>query len=142
VNNEVTYGALDELGRPTGVSAMITEDMIGTGTPANPEVIPPGWGGNGTLYNQARGHLLGAQLGGSGDIAENLVTLQQNPANAPIMRGFETAVRNAVENGEVVYYSVTPIYDGMNLVPRGITLSATGSGSFNLNVTILNPLGQ
>ena len=137
----INYGELDELGRPTGVNATITQDMIGTGTPANPEIIPPGWSGNGTVFNEARGHLIGAQLGGSGDVAENLVTLQQNPANSPIMRGFETSIRNAVENGEVVNYSATPIYNGTNLVPRGITLSGSGSGGFGLDVTILNPAG-
>ena len=64
------------------------------------------------MYNEARGHLLGAQLGGSGDVAENLVTLQQNPATSPIMRGFENQVRAAVEGGQTVNYSVTPIYNG------------------------------
>lgn len=39
----INYGALDSLGRPTGVSATITEDMIGTGTAANPSITPPGW---------------------------------------------------------------------------------------------------
>ncbi len=141
-NSTINYGALDELGRPTGVNATITQDMIGTGTPANPEIFPPGWSGNGTVFNEARGHLLGAQLGGSGDVVENLVTLQQNPANSPIMRGFETSIRNAVENGEVINYSATPIYNGTNLVPRGITLSGSGSGGFSLDVTILNPAGQ
>jgi hypothetical protein len=137
----IEYGALDALGRPTGVQATITQDMIGTGTAANPSIIPPGWSGNGTLFNEARGHLLGRQLGGSGDLAENLVTLQQNPVNSPIMRGFENQVRGAVESGQVVRYSSTPIYNGTNLVPRGITLSGSGSGGFDLNVTILNPRG-
>ena len=135
------YGPLDALGRPTGVTASITSDMIGTGTKANPNIIPPGWSGNGVLSNEARGHLLGAQLGGSGDVAENLVTLQQNPANSPVMRGFESLVRSAVESGQVVEYSSTPIYDGASLIPRGITLSGSGSGEFNLNVTVVNPSG-
>ncbi|WP_416172388.1 DNA/RNA non-specific endonuclease [Allopontixanthobacter sp.] len=104
--------------------------------------IPPGWSGNGTLFNEARGHLLGRQLGGSGDLAENLVTLQQNPANSPFMRGFENQVRGAVEGGQTVRYSSTPIYNGSNLVPRGVTLSGRGSGGFDLNVTILNPPGR
>jgi hypothetical protein len=116
--------------------------MIGTGTAANPSIIPPGWSGNGILYNEARGHLLGAQLGGSGDVAENLVTLQQNPANSPIIRGFENQVRAAVEGGQTVNYSATPIYNGANLVPRGITIMGTSSGDFNLGVTILNPIGR
>jgi hypothetical protein len=137
----IDYGSLDALGRPTGVRATITQEMIGTGTPANPSIIPPGWSGNGTLFNEARGHLLGAQLGGSGDVVENLVTLQQNPANTPFMRSLEFQVRNAVEGGQIVQYSATPIYNGTSLVPRGITLSARGSGGYSLDVTVLNPPG-
>jgi RHS repeat-associated protein len=136
----INYGSLDRLGRPTGVQATITEEMIGTGTPANPSIQPPGWSGNGTLNNEARGHLLGRQLGGSGDVPENLVTLQQNPANSPFMRGFENQVRRAVEAGETVRYTSTPIYNGANLAPRAITLSARGSNGFSLDITILNPL--
>ena len=142
IGGGINYGSLDALGRPTGVSATITPEMIGIGTPANPEIIPPGWSGNGTVFNEARGHLLGAQLGGSGDLPENLVTLQQLPANSPVMREFESSVRAAVENGEIVNYSSTPIYNGDNLVPQGITLSARGSGSFSLDVTVLNPAGR
>jgi DNA/RNA non-specific endonuclease len=138
----IRYGALDNLGRPTGVKATITADMIGTGTPANPSIIPPGWSGNGTLFNEGRGHLLGRQLGGSGDLPQNLVTLQQTPANSPVMSGFEFMVRKAVETGEVVNYSSTPIYKGPNLPPRGITLRGIGSGGFDLNVTVLNPPGN
>jgi DNA/RNA non-specific endonuclease len=138
----IEYGALDALGRPTGVRATITDSMLGTGTAANPSIIPPGWSGNGTLFNEARGHLLGRQLGGSGDVPGNLVTLQHNPVNSPVMRGFENQVRNAIEGGQTVAYSSTPIYNGTNLVPRGVTLSGRGSGGFNLNVTILNPLGR
>jgi filamentous hemagglutinin len=54
------------------------------------------------------------------------------------MSGFERQVRRAVEGGEFVQYSVTPVYDDANLVPIAVTLSAFGSGGFNLNVSILN----
>jgi filamentous hemagglutinin len=46
-----------------------------------------------------------------------------------------------VKAGEVVEYSATPLYKGTNLIPRGITLQARGSGGFTLDVTILNPKG-
>jgi len=142
LGGSVDYGTLDALGRPTGVNATITQDMIGTGTAANSGIIPPGWSGNGTVFNEGRGHLLGAQLGGSGDVPENLVTLTQNPANTPVMRDVETAVRNTVDNGQVVNYSSTPIYNGPNLVPRGITIQAQGSEGFHINLTVLNPAGR
>jgi hypothetical protein len=81
-------------------------------------------------------------LGGSGDIAENLVTLQQNWTNSPVMRGFEGQVRVAVEAGQTVKYSATPLYDGGNLIPRGVTLIGQGNDGFGLAVTVLNPIGR
>ena len=136
----VNYSALDSLGRPAGAYATITQDMLGAGTPANSRILPPGWRGG--AFGEARGHLLADMLGGSGDVAENLVTMQQLPANSPVMRGFEYQVRAAVQSGQVVRYSSVPIYNSTNLVPQGITLTAEGSNGFTLNVTILNPIGR
>ncbi|MGZ0077882.1 DNA/RNA non-specific endonuclease [Methylomonas sp. YC3] len=67
---------------------------------------------NGTAVNEACGYLLGKQLGCSGDITKNLVTLQKNWTNTPAMRGFEGQIRAAVEGDRVVDYSATPIYNG------------------------------
>ena len=39
----IEYGPLDSLGRPTGVEAYITPDMINTGTKANQGIRPPGF---------------------------------------------------------------------------------------------------
>jgi hypothetical protein len=118
---------------------VLTSDMLDTGTPANRSIIPPGFEGGSA--NQARGHLLAARLGGSGTIPENLVTIQQTPANTPVMRGFEGQAYNAVRAGETVNYSSTPVYNGTNVVPRGITLIGQGSKGFQLGVTVLNPPG-
>ncbi|MEZ0070640.1 hypothetical protein ABIA32_006693, partial [Streptacidiphilus sp. MAP12-20] len=134
----VQFAGPDALGRPQGMSAAVSRPMIGEGTPADAGIRPPGFTGGRPIGDQARGHLLGRQLGGSGDIPENLVTLLQNPVNTPIMSGFERQVRLAVEGGQFVQYSVTPIYEGSDLVPRAVTLSAYGNGDFSLNVTILN----
>jgi hypothetical protein len=90
------------------------------------------------IGNHARGHLLANRLGGSGDIPENLVTLVQDPVNTPIMRGFESQVYDAVAKGETVNYTVTPVYDGANVMPRGVTLEAQGSGGFHLSVSLPN----
>ncbi|MFC5099862.1 polymorphic toxin-type HINT domain-containing protein [Kibdelosporangium philippinense] len=69
----------DGSGRPTTMSATLTKQMIGEGTSADSDIRPPGFAGGRPIGDHARGHLLGKQLGGSGDIAENLVTLFQNP---------------------------------------------------------------
>lgn len=135
----VTYGELDSLGRPTGIEAVITKNMIGKGTKANSSIKPPGFGGGGAgSPGHARGHLLAKQLGGSGNEKKNLVTLYQNDTNSPLMRDFETAVRKAVDNGETVHYKVTPVYEGDNPIPVAVTLEAVGSNGFSLHVSIPN----
>jgi filamentous hemagglutinin len=54
------------------------------------------------------------------------------------MRDFESQVRKAVENGEVVNFRAIPIYKGSNPIPNGVTLTARGSGGFDLDVSIPN----
>jgi hypothetical protein len=54
------------------------------------------------------------------------------------MRDFEAQVAGAVRGGQTVRYEVVPIYRGAELVPRGVTLRAAGSGGFRLDVTVLN----
>ena len=54
------------------------------------------------------------------------------------MRHFETQVRNAVDGGQVVNFRAIPIYDGNNPVPVGVTMTARGSGGFDLDVSIQN----
>ncbi|OAB34383.1 DNA/RNA non-specific endonuclease [Paenibacillus glacialis] len=136
---QVVFGELDDLRRPTGVTATIIPDMIGTGSKAKQSIIPPGFlGGGKGSPGHARGHLLGNQLGGTGNDSRNLVTLYQSPVNSPVMRGFETSVRNAVDAGEIVRYQSIPIYKGDNLTPIGVTLKARGIDGFSMDVTILN----
>jgi hypothetical protein len=79
-SGQINYGALDSLGRPTGASAILTPDRLGTGTRASQSITPPGYV---TDANFARGHLIGRQLGGSGSEPGNLVTIFQNPAIRP-----------------------------------------------------------
>ncbi|BES85623.1 hypothetical protein PEC302110_27200 [Pectobacterium araliae] len=135
------YGELDHLGRPTGVKARLDSSYINTGTHANPAIQPPGFI-TGAGSNRARGHLLGRQLGGSGDDIRNLVTIQHRPMNTPDMSSIEGRIRKALERGEIVDVSVTPIYKGPSRIPAGITMNAQGSGGFFESVTLLNPPGM
>ncbi|MDD6827480.1 MAG: DNA/RNA non-specific endonuclease, partial [Oscillospiraceae bacterium] len=138
-STKISYGELDKLGRPTGAKAIITNDMIGTGSAASSSITPPGFAGGGKGgAGHARGHLLGKQLGGSGKDPRNLVTLYQNPVNSPVMRDFETSVRRVVEKGQTVNYSATPVYKGEELIPSAVTIKAVGNDGFQLDVTILN----
>ena len=110
--------------------------MIGTGSPAKSSIKPAGFGGQ--KAGHARGHMLGNQLGGAGDDPRNLTTLFQNPVNHPVMSSVEGSVRKAVEAGEVVQYSVKPIYEGNTLIPSGVTIKAEGDKGFYIYQTILN----
>ena len=122
--DRVEYGQTGVGGRATGVHATLRPDMMGGRT--RPQFDPPGWQ-SGQGYN--RSHLLGAQLGGSNRDPRNFVTMHRY-ANTPIMRDIENQVRAAVDRGETIQYSVTPIYDGNSVVPRGVTIEAYGSNGF------------
>lgn len=140
----VEYGDLDGLNRVTTMNAIVTPDMYDTGTEANGNILPTGWNkqnqdsGNPKQLN--RGHLLGNVLGGSGDDLRNLITLYRN-ANYPEMYfGAEEIVKNAIENGSVVRYRVTPIFEGDALMAKGIHLMAKSisDDSVDLNIFVYN----
>ncbi|MFF2630905.1 DUF6531 domain-containing protein [Kitasatospora griseola] len=121
----VTYEPVHPtLGRAQGVFAILDSSMMGGKT--NPQYDPAGWV-SGRGYNRA--HLLGAQLGGSNKDPRNFVTMHQY-ANTPIMRDLEGQIRAAVDNGEIIRYRVTPVYDGNDLLPKGVTLEAHGNKGF------------
>jgi len=133
---QAIYQGVDNLGRPTGITARITPDMIRTGTKAAESIRPPGFLGG--AAGQARGHLLAKVLGGSGTEGRNIVALIQNPVNAPAMRGFESAVQTAVESGRTVDYVVTPLYKGDELMPAAVQIVATSSEGLEIAGTVLN----
>lgn len=141
VRQSVRHGQLNTKGQATGVNATLTAPMLGTGTRANQRLTPPGWSGNGNLYNEARGHLHGANLGGSGDDMPNLVTQTQKPMNSPWMRDFELSVARRVRDGEVVEYFAIPLY-GSELPPTAIALTAHGSRDGTSAKIISNPAGR
>jgi len=142
----VQYGQVDPItGQRSGVRATITPAMVAAaardelGSAADPDIRPPGLDQL-PARNRARAHLLGRQLGGSGDLPANLVALYQIRANTPVMRDYETAVAEAVRAGEVVRYSVRPRYPSPTFSgpPSAIRITATGDHGFRLDVTIAN----
>ncbi|MFC9454317.1 RHS repeat-associated core domain-containing protein [Streptomyces sp. NPDC056983] len=120
----VHYRELGPGGRAQGVTATLTRSMMGGKT--NPQVDPAGWESD-KGFNRA--HLLGAQIGGSNKDPRNFVTMHAY-ANSPMMRRYETQVRKAVDKGEVIEYSATPVYRGDSVVPEGVWLEAQGSDGF------------
>ena len=142
----VEYGHVDRAtGQRSGVSATITPAMVAAaardqlGSAADPSIRPPGLDQL-PVRNRARAHLLGRQLGGTGDLPANLVALYQTRANTPVMRDYETAVAGAARSGEVIRYTVDPRYPSATFegAPSVIRITATGDHGFRLDVTIAN----
>jgi hypothetical protein len=142
----VDYGHIDPVtGQRSGISATITPAMVKAadrhqlGSAAASAIRPPGLDQL-PARNRARAHLLGRQLGGSGDLEANLVALYQSRANTPVMRDYETAVAQAVQAGQTVRYRVRPVYPSrrFNGAPSAIRLTANGERGFRLDVTIAN----
>jgi hypothetical protein len=142
----VDYGHVDPATRQrSGVSATITPAMVAAaardqlGSAADPDIRPPGLDQL-PVRNRARAHLLGRQLGGSGDVPANLVALYQTRANTPAMRDYETAVAEAARAGEVIRYAVHPRYSSATFdgAPSAIRITASGNRGFRLDVTIAN----
>ena len=142
----VQYGQVNPItGQRSGVRATITPAMVAAaardelGSAADPDIRPPGLDEL-PARNRARAHLLGRQLGGTGELPANLVALYQTRANTPVMRDYETAVAEAVRAGEVVRYSVRPRYPSATFkgAPSAIRITAVGDRGFRLDVTIVN----
>jgi hypothetical protein len=145
LGGKVDYGHVERAtGQRSGVRATITPAMVAAardqlGSAADPDIRPPGLDQL-PARNRARGHLLGRQLGGTGELPANLVALYQTRANTPVMRDYESAVAEAVRAGETVRYTVRPRYpsDTFKGAPSAIRITATGDRGFRLDVTIAN----
>jgi RHS repeat-associated protein len=157
----VEFGDLDAArgNRATGVTACLNSAYLATHEGSSPSVDPPGirWaqrtagflGGN-PDFDINRCHLLGAQLSGSGSDLRNLAPCSRS-ANFPVpgstqgannMYNYETQVRQAIDEGQDVYYQVIPQYSGDRTVPTGFTITAIGyraDGSIGLQIEAYVP---
>jgi hypothetical protein len=146
LGGKVDYGTIDpKTGQRSGITATITPAMVRAasdhqvGSEPDESIRPPGFEQL-PSRNRSRGHLLGRQLGGSGEVASNLVALYQSRANSPVMRDYETMVADAVKGGETVSYQVRPLYDSPSDegAPRAVRIRAVGNHGFRLDVEIAN----
>ncbi len=124
------YSPLDVLGRCgevmacVGIDIMPTEDRGSIG-----QVKPSGWQtvkydhvDGKYLYNRC--HLIGFQLTGENANEQNLITGTRY-LNVEGMLPFENMIADYVKETENhVVYRVTPIFDGNNLVARGVVMEA------------------
>ncbi|WP_165950160.1 DNRLRE domain-containing protein [Actinomadura sp. GC306] len=113
---------------------------VDKGSPAETTIFPPGWPQDehgrptnspmdpfrGKAYKYARCHLIAARLGGSGKDPNNLVTCVHNPTNNSGMKRLESQVRKAVKGGQIVDYTVIPIYRRGDITPDAFRMIARG----------------
>ncbi len=124
------YSPLDSLGRCGYAMSCIGSDLMPTESRESiSSVKPSGWVqaqydsvDGGSLYNRC--HLIGFQLTGENANACNLITGTRY-MNVEGMLPFENMVADYIkETDNHVLYRVTPVYDGENLVARGVQMEA------------------
>ena len=127
-NSYEYYSDLDELGRCGMTIACIGPDIMPTDDRGEiGSVKPSGWQSvkydivdGKYLYNRC--HLIGFQLTGENANKRNLITGTRY-LNIEGMLPFENMVADYVkETGNHVMYRVTPIYEGEELVARGVLM--------------------
>lgn len=127
-----TYSDLDSLGRCQVAYSCVGVDIMPTEKRESiSEVKPSGWKNKEYssdlvdgryLYNRC--HLIGFQLTGENANEKNLITGTRY-MNVDGMLPFENMVADYVKETENhVLYRVTPIYDGSNLVAKGVQMEA------------------
>ena len=123
------YYELDDLSRATGALANVSTDLMPTSERERLSYKPTGWNGaryefidEQNLFNRC--HLIAYQLTGENDNKNNLITCTRN-MNASVMIKFENQIANYIKKTKNhVLYRVIPIYDGNNLVAKGVQLEA------------------
>jgi DNA-entry nuclease len=124
------YSALDSLGRCSVVIACLGEDIMPTEERGSiGQVKPSGWHtvkydfvDGKYLYNRC--HLIGFQLSGENANTKNLITGTRY-MNVQGMLPFENMVADYIkETNNHVMYRVTPIFEGDELVARGVQIEA------------------
>lgn len=130
------YSALDELGRCGYCEACVGPETQPEGEDRGEiwEVHPSGWRSG---QGWERCHLIAWALTGENANDHNLVT-GTHSMNVDGMLPYEIKVAEAADQGKHIMYRVTPIYKGVELVPRGVHMMAKtvedGSVSFNIFV--------
>ncbi|WP_213007130.1 RHS repeat-associated core domain-containing protein [Paractinoplanes toevensis] len=134
---EPSYDPDEPRGRATGAEACYNPPgPKSVGTVAT--YTPPGY--QSTPNNEmARGHLIGRELGGNGQIPENIVPLWQRKVNSGAMYHGVEKIVNEWSKTNQVYYSVTPVYGNPKSdVPTSIEFVVATPGQPVFRATIRN----
>ncbi len=145
------YSELDDLGRTHQAYASLGKDLMPTEERKSiNQVKPSGW--QTVKYDNVEGkylynrcHLIGFQLAGENANPNNLITCTRY-MNTKGMLDFENQVAEYIkETNNHVLYRVTPMYEGNDLVAKGVQMEAysiedNGEGiKFNIFVYNIQP---
>ena len=143
-----SFSRLDWLGRCGTAYACLGLETLPTDVRGDiSEIHPSGWVQNfydfiegESLYN--RSHLIAHCLSGQDANERNLITGTRH-FNADVMEPIEAMVLNYIEQtGNHVLYRVTPVFEGDELVARGVQIEALsmedGGQGVSLNVFLRN----
>lgn len=124
------YAPLDPLGRCGSAFALISRETMPTEERGSIGMVKPsGWKTArydwiDGLYLFNRCHLIGYQLAGENDNERNLITGTRS-MNVQGMQPYEDRIASYVRGtGNHVLYRSTPVFDGDELVARGVLLEA------------------
>ena len=143
-----SFSQLDRLGRCGTAYACLGPETLPTDVRGDiSEIHPSGWVQNfydfiegESLYN--RSHLIAHCLSGQDANERNLITGTRH-FNADVMEPIEAMVLDYIERtGNHVLYRVTPVFEGDELVARGVQIEALsmedGGQGVSLNVFLRN----
>ena len=143
-----SFSQLDRLGRCGTAYACLGPETLPTDARGDiSEIHPSGWVQNfydfiedESLYN--RSHLIAHCLSGQDANEQNLITGTRH-FNADVMEPIEAMVLDYIERtGNHVLYRVTPVFEGDELVARGVQIEALsmedGGQGVSLNVFLRN----
>lgn len=145
---ETVLSSLDELGRTQQAYALLSEDHLYGERQDIMGIKPSGWHTiryddlieDKYLYNRC--HLIANMFDDSNNVIENLITGTRY-LNTEGMLPFEIQIADyMLETHNHVVYCVTPIYDGNELVARGVQIEALSfeddGASLSFNVFCYN----
>ncbi|MBU3851172.1 MAG: DNA/RNA non-specific endonuclease [Candidatus Paralactobacillus gallistercoris] len=156
-NNHVQYSSLDKLNRTSApaIAYLDAQNVANDSLRVRQTVEPTGWHQKFDSNHEAilnRGHIIayslskGINMNGqynpndeSGDQnnPRNLFT-QTAFCNQKLQTIYETKVRNALKQGAKVIYRVQPIFQGNDLMAKGVWMQAVGTNGLNFNVYLYN----
>lgn len=138
-----SFSDLDYLNRVGVANAVIGKESFPTEEREALYIKPTGWnqqkiGNNDWLYHRC--HLIGYQMTGENNNMKNLVTGTKS-MNTPGMLTIENQVMDYIKRtGNHVRYRVTPVFEGENLLAKGVQIEAQSieNDQLKINTFVFN----